>query len=50
MICEDKDLIYEEAPQAYKDIHVVIADLCRAGLVEVIATLRPLITYKTKRT
>jgi len=50
VICEDRALIYEEAPQAYKDIHQVIADLDRAGLIHIVATLRPLITYKTRRT
>lgn len=49
VICEDKDLIFEEAPQAYKDIHRVIADLVAAELITVIATLRPIITYKTRR-
>jgi release factor H-coupled RctB family protein len=50
VICEDRELIYEEAPQAYKDIHQVIRDLTDADLVDVVATLRPLITYKTRRT
>ena len=50
VICEDRALIYEEAPQAYKDIHQVIADLHQAGLLDIVATLRPLITYKTRRT
>jgi release factor H-coupled RctB family protein len=50
VICEDRELIYEEAPQAYKAIHQVIHDLQEAGLVDVVATLRPLITYKTRRT
>jgi len=50
VICEDRELIYEEAPQAYKAIHQVIHDLEAAGLVDVVATLRPLITYKTRRT
>ena len=50
VICEDRALIYEEAPQAYKDIHQVIADLHQARLIDIIATLRPLITYKTRRT
>jgi release factor H-coupled RctB family protein len=50
VICEDRELIYEEAPQAYKAIHQVIHDLQDAGLVDVVATLRPLITYKTRRT
>ena len=49
MICEDRDLIYEEAPQAYKDIHQVVRDLDRAGLTEPIATFRALLTYKTRR-
>lgn len=50
VICEDRDLIYEEAPQAYKDIHQVVRDLEQAGLIDLIATLRPLVTYKTRRT
>jgi len=49
VICEDRDLIYEEAPQAYKDIHQVVHDLLQAELIEVVATLRPLVTYKTRR-
>lgn len=49
VICEDRDLIYEEAPQAYKDIHQVVRDLEQAGLVDRIATLRPLLTYKVRR-
>ncbi|RYG86516.1 MAG: RNA ligase RtcB family protein [Alphaproteobacteria bacterium] len=49
VICEDRDLIYEEAPQAYKDIHQVVRDLEQAGLIDLVATLRPLITYKTRR-
>jgi release factor H-coupled RctB family protein len=49
VICEDRDLLYEEAPQAYKDVGAVVQDLVDAGLVRVIATLRPLITYKLRR-
>ena len=49
VICEDKELLYEEAPQAYKDIEVVIADMADVGLIHVVATLRPLITYKVRR-
>jgi release factor H-coupled RctB family protein len=48
VICEDRRLIYEEAPQAYKDIRRVVADLEHAGLVRVIARLRPLLSYKTR--
>jgi release factor H-coupled RctB family protein len=49
VICEERDLLYEEAPAAYKNIERVIEDLCDAGLVSVIATLRPLLTYKTRK-
>jgi release factor H-coupled RctB family protein len=49
VICEERDLLYEEAPEAYKNIEDVVADLVDAGLVSVIATLRPLLTYKTRK-
>lgn len=48
VICEDRDLLYEEAPQAYKDIDAVVRDLLEAGLVRVVACFRPLITYKVR--
>jgi release factor H-coupled RctB family protein len=48
VICEERDLLYEEAPAAYKNIDSVIQDLVDAGLVSVIATMRPLLTYKTR--
>src|SRR5690349_13988522 len=40
VICEERDLLYEEAPAAYKDIESVVQDLANAGLVSVIATFR----------
>jgi release factor H-coupled RctB family protein len=49
VICEERDLLYEEAPAAYKNIDAVVQDLADAGLVSVIATLRPLLTYKTRK-
>ena len=49
VICENRDLLYEEAPQAYKNITVVIKDLVNAGLIDVIAILKPLVTYKVRR-
>ena len=49
VICEDKELLYEEAPEAYKRIDDVVSDLVELGLVRVAAILRPLITYKTRR-
>lgn len=49
VICEERDLLYEEAPAAYKNIEAVVQDLVDAGLVSVIATFRPLLTYKTRK-
>ena len=49
VICEDRDLLYQEAPQAYKNVEQVMADMVDAGLAEVIAVLRPVVTYKTRR-
>jgi release factor H-coupled RctB family protein len=49
VICEDKDLLYEEAPQAYKNIDDVVADLIKADLIVVVASFKPLITYKMRK-
>lgn len=49
VICEDRILLHEESPLAYKNIKDVIQDLGDAGLISVIATFRPLLTYKTRR-
>lgn len=48
VICDDKKLLFEEAPEAYKSIEQVIADLKEFGLIEVIASYTPVITYKTR--
>ncbi|EIC20961.1 RNA ligase RtcB family protein [Thiorhodovibrio frisius] len=48
VICEDKELLYDEAPEAYKAVDRVVADLVDAGLCRVIATLRPVLTYKVR--
>ncbi|MFZ6658778.1 RNA ligase RtcB family protein [Undibacterium sp. TJN19] len=48
VICEDKALIYEEAPQAYKNLDSVLDCLVSAGLATVIARSKPLLTYKTR--
>ncbi|WP_347685824.1 RtcB family protein, partial [Comamonas thiooxydans] len=46
VVCADRELVYEEAPQAYKDVDSVVASLQQAGLVELVARLKPLLTYK----
>jgi release factor H-coupled RctB family protein len=48
VVCEQRDLLYEDASSVYKPVELVIQDLLDAGLISVIATLRPLLTYKTR--
>ncbi|HEU5437306.1 MAG TPA: RNA ligase RtcB family protein [Telluria sp.] len=48
VICNDRSLIYEEAPQAYKPVESVLDCLVGAGLVRVLARSRPVLTYKTR--
>jgi len=47
VICGNKELLYDEAPQAYKKCETVISDMVDAGLIEVVAKLRPVLTFKT---
>lgn len=46
LICEDRQTIKEEAPQAYKDIDAVIEVVAGAGLAKVVARMRPLAVLK----
>ena len=46
VVCEDRQLLLEEAPVAYKNSSQVLDDLVQADLVECVATLKPLITFK----
>lgn len=47
VVCGNKELLYDEAPQAYKKCETVISDMVDAGLIKVIAKLRPVLTFKT---
>lgn len=47
VICGNKELLYDEAPQAYKKCTTVVADMVDAGLIEVVARLKPVLTFKT---
>jgi release factor H-coupled RctB family protein len=49
VICEDKDLMIEEAPHAYKSAESVVSDLEAMGVAQRIATLNPLLTFKKTR-
>ena len=46
LICANRHMIKEEAPQAYKDIDHVIRIVVGAGLAEVVAKMRPLAVLK----
>ena len=46
VVCPSKELLYEEAPEAYKDVEAVIADLQDFGLARPVARLRPLVNIK----
>ncbi|MES2948351.1 MAG: RNA ligase RtcB family protein [Pseudomonadota bacterium] len=48
VICNDRELIYEEAPQAYKNVDSVVQDLVGAGLIRLLARTKPVLTYKTR--
>ncbi|WP_199609645.1 RNA ligase RtcB family protein [Flocculibacter collagenilyticus] len=47
VVCGNKALLYDEAPQAYKKCETVISDMVDAGLIDVVAKLRPVLTFKT---
>jgi release factor H-coupled RctB family protein len=46
VVTHNKDLLYEEAPEAYKKVEDIIEALREAGLCEVICSLKPLMTIK----
>lgn len=46
LIYSDRSVLYEEAPEAYKSIDKVIEDMLNEGMIKLVATLKPLITYK----
>lgn len=49
VVCEDREMLMEEAPEAYKPISRVIDDLVDHGLIRVLATMKPILTYKYAR-
>ncbi|KAJ3146546.1 hypothetical protein HDU86_008478 [Geranomyces michiganensis] len=47
VVCPGRvEVLYEEAPEAYKDIELVIRDLVDAGAISIVAVMKPLITCK----
>jgi release factor H-coupled RctB family protein len=47
VVCGDRQLLFEEAPTAYKRIEQVIGDLVSHDLATPVVTTVPLVTYKT---
>ncbi|WP_285556667.1 RNA ligase RtcB family protein [Actinoplanes regularis] len=47
VVCGDRQLLFEEAPTAYKRIEQVIGDLVEHGLATKVVSTVPLVTYKT---
>ncbi len=47
VICENRDMLREEAPEAYKNIAQVIADLEDNGLARTVASFKPVVTFKS---
>lgn len=48
VICEDRTLLFEEAPTAYKDIDAVVDDLVKRGFCDIVAIYKPVCTYKMR--
>lgn len=49
VICCNRELLYEEATQAYKSIETVIEAMLGAGLIKLVARFKPVLTYKTQK-
>ena len=47
VIYGDRELLYEEAPEACKKVELVIQNLLDEGPILVVAIMRPLLTFKT---
>jgi RNA-splicing ligase RtcB len=48
VVCDEKDLVFEEAPDAYKDVEAVGQDLVDAGAAKIVGWCRARISYKVR--
>ena len=46
VVCHDTELLFQEAPEAYKNIEHILTALLEHKLITLVASLRPIITYK----
>ena len=49
VVCEDKQLVWEEAGEAYKDVWAVGEDLVKKGVAERWGWCRGRVSYKVRR-
>ncbi|KAF3042243.1 hypothetical protein E8E11_000185 [Didymella keratinophila] len=48
VVCDEKDLVFEEAPDAYKDVQAVGQDLVDAGVANIVGWCRARVSYKVR--
>jgi RNA-splicing ligase RtcB len=48
VICDEKDLVWEEAPDAYKDVELVGQDLVDTGVAQIVGRCRARVSYKVR--
>jgi len=49
VICDDKDLVWEEAPEVYKSVEFVADELKDCGVAAVVGRCIPRVTYKVRK-
>ncbi|KAL1653420.1 hypothetical protein SLS61_003929 [Didymella pomorum] len=48
VVCDEKNLVFEEAPDAYKDVQAVGQDLVDAGVANIVGWCRARVSYKVR--
>lgn len=48
VVCEEKNLVFEEAPEAYKDVEAVAGDLLESGVARVVGRCSARVSYKVR--
>ncbi|RPA81357.1 hypothetical protein BJ508DRAFT_414798 [Ascobolus immersus RN42] len=48
VVCDQKNLVWEEAPECYKDVGAVAEEVVRRGLAKVVGKAVPVVCYKVR--
>ena len=48
VVCENRALLLEERPDAYKDVEGVVRDMDTLGMATKVVQLRPVVSYKMR--